>query len=473
MAIFKLIFIASMRAFPTMLLLLFFVIGCNKEQPLEQKPFPYQDMPLIRIQTNGVSINNESKIESGIQVLQHGNTVLDGKAGIEFRGSTSYRLFEKKSYGLEMLDAAGQVSGISILGMPKEEDWVLYGPYSEKSLLHNYLVYDWSNKMGRYASRTRWVELELNGQYEGVYILMEKIKRNGNRVDISKMDAGDITPGLITGGYMLKIDKAVGESGLDSWEGDATYLEPFSFRSNYGIHGELLNYPAYGPKQPAETYFIYSYPDPASITPEQKAYIQGYMVDFEASLSAEDFSGNTRAYSDFIDVGSFVDNFLLNEISANPDAYRLSTFLYKDRNGKLNAGPVWDFNLGFGNDGRSSSSGWIYQYNTNYPDDLWLVPFWWEKLMQDPQFRTAVKTRWFQLRNTIFEEDVLLSQIDEQVAFLKAQGAVERNFNRWKIIGVGVAFNSFVGATYDEEVDYLKSWISARISWMDGQIRNF
>ena len=93
--------------------------------------------------------------------------------------------------------------------------------------------------------------------------------------------------------------------------------------------------------------------------------------------------------------------------------------------------------------------------------------------MQDPQFRTAVKTRWFQLRNTIFDEDVLLSQIDEQVSFLKAQGAIDRNFNRWKIIGVGVAFNSFVGATYEEEVEYVKSWLSARLQWMDGQISDF
>ena len=460
--------------FSRILFLLFLIVSvsCNKDSVVD-KPYPYQEMTLIRINTSGESINNNNKIPASFELIKNGNTIESASIGIEYRGSTSYRLFEKKSYGFQFQNSAGSSISQMILDLPKDEDWILYGPYSEKSLLHNFLVYDWSNKMGRYASRTRWVELEINGQYEGVYILMEKIKRNGNRVDISKMEATDITPGLITGGYILKVDKAVGESGLDSWEGDATYLEPFSFRSNYGIHGELLNYPAFGPKQPAETYFIYSYPDPASITPEQKAYIQGFMADFEAVLSAEDFSGNTRAYSDFIDVGSFIDNFLLNEISANPDAYRLSTFLYKDRNGKLNAGPVWDFNLGFGNDGRSSSSGWIYQYNTNYPDDLWLVPFWWEKLMQDPQFRTAVKTRWFQLRNTIFEEDVLLSQVDEQVEFLKAQGAVERNFNRWKIIGVGVAFNSFVGATYDEEVDYLKSWISARLSWMDGQIRNF
>ena len=428
---------------------------------------------MIRINTSGDAIKNDNKISASFELIKNGNTIESASIGIEYRGSTSYRLFEKKSYGFQFQNSAGSSISQMILDLPKDEDWILYGPYSEKSLLHNYLVYDWSNKMGRYASRTRWVELELNGMYEGVYILMEKIKRNSNRVDISKIDVTDITPGLVTGGYIIKIDKAVGESGLDSWEGDATYLEPFSFRSNYGVNGQLLDYPAFGPKQPAETYFIYSYPGPANITPEQRAYIQGYMADFEAALAAEDFTSNNRIYADFIDVDSFVDNFLLNEISANPDAYRLSTFLFKDRNGKLNAGPVWDFNLGFGNDGRSRSDGWIYQYNTNYPDDLWLVPFWWEKLMQDPQFRTAVKTRWFQLRNTIFDEDVLLSQIDEQVSFLKAQGAIDRNFNRWKIIGVGVAFNSFVGATYEEEVEYVKSWLSARLQWMDGQISDF
>ena len=163
----------------------------------------------------------------------------------------------------------------------------------------------------------------------------------------------------------------------------------------------------------------------------------------------------------------------MNELSGNPDAYRLSTFLHKDKEGKLNMGPIWDFNIAFGNDGRSSSEGWVYLYNENYPDDLWLIPFYWEKFTQDQTFRDAVKVRWNELKGTSFSTANLHAKIDAYITELESGDAINRNYQKWDVLGEELIFNSFVGETYQDEIDYLKGWIEDRINWMDAQIQTF
>jgi len=449
--------------------LVLFLASCGSD-PKPVLP-AFTGISYIQINTGSADIGYEQKAPATMVILQDGLTVFESAIGIEIRGATSSG-FEKKSFAIETRNPDGSDKSVSVLGMPTESDWILYAPYSEKSLLNNYLAYNWSNAIGQYAVRTSWVEVEINGQYEGLYLFMEKIKRDQDRVNVQKLTTADNAPDMISGGYILKIDKAVGEAPAGGWP-DATYLPEYSFRSDFGVDGQLLNYPAFNGKQSAETYFIYSYPKPEDISADQQQYIQGFMRDFETALAQEDFSGSGRAYNAYIDVPSFVDHFLLNEITGNPDAYRLSTYLHKDRGGKIRMGPVWDFNIGFGNDGRSQPQLWIYQYNRFYGGDLWLVPFWWEKLLADPQFRSLVKTRWTQLRSGIFKTENLMNQIDNQVAFLKEEGAVTRNYDRWKVIGVPLPFNSYVGATYEDEVQYLKDWLTARIGWMDGEIASF
>jgi hypothetical protein len=201
------------------------------------------------------------------------------------------------------------------------------------------------------------------------------------------------------------------------------------------------------------------------------------MHDFETALANEDFSTPTRAYEDYIDVNSFVDYFILCEFTHNADAYRLSTFINKDRNGKLKMGPIWDMNLCYGEDGdsyRNSPATWIYQYNLNIPNDLWLVPFWWPKLLQDPLFRGKVKTRWTALRKNVLSNANIFNVIDAQVSILEKSGAKDRNFQKWPILGVKVPFNNDnVGQTYEEEVNFMKEWISQRLVWLDDQIALF
>ena len=373
---------------------------------------------------------------------------------------------------METWTASGEDFQTAILDFPIEEDWILHGPYADKTLVRNALIYDLSNRMGFYAVRTQLAELNLNGNYKGVYFFMEKIKRDRNRVNVLSLEPNQTDNSVISGGYILKIDKTAGDTEDSNFSGDFVYTEDLGFRSNYGTQGNVLGYEPYGNKRGEETYFLYEYPDPSRINQQQKDYIENYIREFEDALVNENFSG-PRAYEDYIDVASFVDFFILNELSANPDAYRLSTFMNKDRNGKLKMGPIWDFNLAFGNEARSQVEGWIYRYNENNPGDLWLVHFWWTKLMQDPQFRAAIKTRWNEVRGGALANTIITTRIDAWVAEMEANGALERNFNRWPITGQPVPFNDLVGQTYEQDVMLLKNWINARISWMDSQIQSW
>jgi hypothetical protein len=455
-------------------------LGCSGDDgPVTPTPDPDESgpensaIPYIAIDTQGNTIVNEPKVIAHMNVYISQTLQLSTPIGIEFRGSTSLRLFDKKSYGIETRDAADQDIQIEVLGFPEEEDWILQGPYSDKTLLRNVLIYQLSNEMGRYAPRTRFVEIEINGSYKGVYAFMEKIKRDGDRVDLERLTTADNDPAVVSGGYILKIDKTSGDTEDDDWSGDAAYSEFLGFRSDFDPTGNRISAPPYGPKQGPETYFLYEYPRNDNITDAQKAYIQQYISDFEEALLGDNFSIGQRTYLDYIDRESFVDFFILNELSANPDAYRLSTFMHKDRNGKLAMGPIWDFNLAFGNDGRSQTQTWIYRYNEIAPGDLWLVHFWWTRLMEDPEFRDAIKVRWNSLKSSLLNSNSINAMIDAHVQLLQENGGIERNYAKWPVIGVPLPFNSFVGATYEEEIQYTKDWISDRINWMDGEIQGF
>jgi len=338
--------------------------------------------------------------------------------------------------------------------------------------MYHYLAYNLYRQMGNYASRTQFVELEINNEYQGVYVFMEKLKRDVNRINLSPISAADPS-----GGYILKIDKTSGgdlgrvepvEFFETNWADDATYTEQISFRSNYDINGELIDFDPYGPpyhsEMPLETYFLYEYPKAEEITPEQKTYIQGYIDDFETALLTDDFGTEARTYTDFIDTDSFVDMFIINELCKNIDAYRLSTYLYKNLDGRLNIGPPWDFNIGFDTGGRIPNDGWVIDYNTYVESDPWMMPFWWPRLMEDPQFRAQVKTRWMELRGGVLSNSAMHAFIDETANYLIDNGGIERNYDKW---------DRGLNVDYQGSVNSLKTFMQDRANWMDSQINAF
>jgi spore coat protein CotH len=467
----------------TILIYLFSVaiISCSDNGPTNE-PIDLTEEPSINLESklpqlvvtlHDEEIVDEPKVPALLKVYEQGAVTYDGHIGIEYRGATSQALFPKKSYGVETWDASGNDIDADLLGFPEEEDWIFYGPYSDKTLIRNVFVFRLARNLGHYASRTRFSELYIDGNYLGVYVFMEKIKDDDNRLDLSGLDPDENSPEEITGGYILKIDKTSG----DPVPTNATYTEDLGFRSQYSVTGETLSYPPYGSKRGEETYFLYEDPAWEDISDPQKEYIQGYLNDFETALLDDtdgDFDGN-YTYTDYIDLDSFVDFFLLNELAHNADAYRISTFMYKDRGEKLHMGPVWDFNLSLGNDSqefRRSPETWIYQFNANFPGDTWLVPFWWTRLTEDPLFRSRVKERWQELRSTEWGNSSLQQLISDLTLPLIEDGAIERNFNLWDIFDEQIFGNPspLPGNNYDEEVDYMREWLEQRLTWMDSEI---
>ncbi len=424
--------------------------------------FTSSNLPIVVINTNGQTIPNEYKITADMGVIYNGagvrNNLTDpynnynGKIGIEIRGSSS-QMFPKKQYAVETRDALGNDLDVSLLGFPAESDWVLFAPYNDKSLMRDVLAYRIASDMGRYASRSKFCEVVLNGEYVGVYVLLEKVKRDANRVNIKKLEAADISGTALTGGYIIKIDKTDGE-GNDGWY------------SNY------LPYP----QSSFKTFYQYHYPKPEDIVQQQKTYIQQAIFNFETVMYySNNFSDQATGYPKYLDVDSFVDFILVNEVTKNVDGYRLSTYLYKNRddiNTKFFAGPVWDFNLGFGNanyyDGWKTT-GWEIEYLTDYLTNMqgeyFLTPFWWKKLYNDNDFRNKVYARWQIFKNQKLNSAQIIGYVDSLTVLLDESKT--RNFAKWPVLGEWVWPNYYVGQTFEQELTYLKSWINSRLTWLD------
>lgn len=471
--------------FPLFFLLL--LSGCKKEidDPSgEVAKFAVEigdsKIPYIQITTK-TQILNEPKVSGSMTIYNDKISILKTPIGIEYRGSSSFRVSDKKSYGFETRDDAGNNIDLEIEGFPAESDWILTGDVFRASshtiydptLMHHYIGYELFRRMGGYSSRSKFVELEINGTYLGVYILMEKLKRGPDRIDISKLLPTDTDTATVTGGYILKIDKTAGSDitghPLDyynnNWNDDLKYTEHNSFRSKYDIFSRLMTINPYGStsNKYLETYFLYEYPSADVINAAQKAYIQNYMNGFEAALLADDFNSDKRTYTKYIDRKSFIDYFILNEVVGNIDAYRLSTYMYKDRGGKLKMGPVWDLNIGYNLQNRVPFNDWIINYNTYVTSDAWMLPFWWKRLMEDPQFRSELKVRWTELRANVLSTENVLGLTTQTAEYLTTNNAIKRNFTKW----TGITVN------YSSSVNDMNTWLSNRLAWMDSKILAF
>jgi hypothetical protein len=465
---------------------LLLLLSCRDPDPQVNPDFAIEigqsEIPYLVVDTQNKPINFEPGTSASLKIFEKKQLIQEQPIAIEFRGKTSYRLSDKKGYNLEAKDGAGNDLEVSFFGFPPDEDWRLIGHvvnFQEKfifdrTLMYNYVAYEISRSIGKYASRCKFVELELNGEYQGVYVFTERIKRNDNRINIKSLNSSSTN---ITGGYILSIDKAtVGQEGIglplsyfdDNWDDDARYTSQNSFRSQYDINRNLITFAPFGPPYHAnktlETYFLYEYPQAENITVSQKEYIANYIHQFETALINDNFASGVRTYTNFIDRSTFVDYFIINELCRNVDAFRLSTYLQKDRDGKLAMGPVWDFDIGFDNGGRVPINNWVVNYNTYVKDDAWMMPFWWPRLLEDPQFRTEVKQRWSTLRAGVLSNTALNQLITNTATYLKTNGAVKRNYDKW---------DKGIGVNYDQSVDDLQEFLQQRALWMDVTIGNF
>jgi hypothetical protein len=356
--------------------------------------------------TPGTSDPTDSPYNGTMQVHLHGHSTL---------------LMPKKPYKVKLNSKA------SLLGMPSNKNWILLANYDDKALTRNYVALELSKRLGMpWTPRSVFVELFLNGQYEGNYELTEEVEIDKNRVNITEMDDTDNSGKALTGGYLLEID------GYQD--------EDFVFTTSIGVPFGLQD------------------PDPA--TPEQSSYIQSYVQQSEDALYSSTFNDPTTGWPAYFDQDTLVNWYLVNEIMGNNDAaFFSSDYVYKDKNNPLlYMGPVWDFDISSGN----------VNYNAIVNPDIWWVgtnASWYSRLFQDPNFTNAVIARWKQVKAS--QLDTLPAFIDQTAAYLDQ--SQQNNFQRWPILSETVWPNSEVAGSYQGEVDFLKSWLTQRVAWMDSQ----
>ena len=426
------------------------------DDPMAEKT----NLPLLIIETQGQTIVNEPKITVSLKVIDNGpgklNGFLDdatdyeGIIGIEVRGQSS-QMFPKKSYGVELRNKAGADTSVSLLGMPAEADWVFSAPFSDKTMLRNAITYELGRKMGpTWQPRYKWCEMYLNGSYNGVYMLIEKIKRGADRVDVNKLKPDEIAGDNLTGGYIVKVDKIADLSS-------AEYFYTYPTNRYYNAR----NYA-----------FTYVYPKYNEIANQQNTYIKEYLTVLENTLNGSSFKDPVNGFRKYMDLNSFVDFQIINEFGNNVDGYRYSTYFYKKKDsdgGKLFAGPLWDFDLCYGNVDYSptnlATNKWLYP---NFGPNDGFPMHWWARLMEDENYRYTFSSRWKAMRAGPFNTDSIMDDIDNHVKYLGE--AINRNYARWPELWQYQWPNAFVGTTYEAEIDYLKNWMKARLTWLDGSI---
>ena len=459
------------------------------------------DLPIMFIDTKQrcLDYNVTQKIPATIKVLDGKiNNVADSSKaiqydiGIKVRGNSS-ATYPKPSYTVEFYDSTGKDMNVSLLGLPPSDDWVLHGPYVDKSMVRNSFGHWLFRQTGHYSPRTKHFDLYINGRYRGVYELTERIKRGKYRIDVGELKETDIEGQNLTGGYIWEFDQKWNRN-----RGDPV----MDFKTSDG-HKVVLRYPRR-----------------EKITNEQKEYIQNYLSELDA-LYKGDKSGS--GYEKYVDIVSAADYILHLELTTNADPYfAYNFFMYKPKDetdkqgnktaGKINLGPPWDFeitlcnnthpeNHEINNDDSTSLptyencfvEGW--EINRVYKNIglggiqpiKWLLEMW-----KDSVFQTEMKKRWAELRSGVWHTKTMDAYLDSMKTYLK--NAADRNFKRWPNLGKGSGSNDdkdlepikncqetkmrgnsvFMGGfnadTWDGEFEHLRKKTKERMAWMDEQL---
>ncbi len=466
------------------------------------------DLPIIFIDTKKQCLDNKltAKIPATMKVLDGPtNNVADSAKGtfydigIKVRGQSS-AMFPKPGYSIEVREYQGSDTSsvdVSLFGLPPADDWVLHGPYVDKSMLRNALAYWLFRQAGRYAPRTKHFDLYINGVYRGVYVMVEKIKRGKYRVNVSKLKEDDLAGDSLTGGYIWAFDKVgtnTGGGGSDNQGG----IEAEGFNTSDGLN------------------VILHYPKKDKIQKQQEEYLKNYLNDLEALFKN---GKNGDGYEKYVDLGSAVDYVLHQEVTNNGDSYWCSFFLHKPKNktnkegvyteGKVTLGPPWDFNLAMSNGGMMGYGGgnsWQIESSSKAPQQgggggMWggwggggmsslKAPNWLVQMWKRSDYQSELKKRWAELRSGVWHTKVMDAYLDSMKVYLK--NAADRNFKRWPNLGKssgqgdkdpepmkycssssgsgGFGMGGNNANTWDGEVEHLRTKMKERMQWMDQKL---
>jgi len=393
------------------------------------------DFPLVVINTDEYGIPHKHiRVKAYMGIIDNGPgnfnhpddsfNIYEGDISIEVRGQSSGE-FPKQSYRFETIHTVDTVikdTNVVLLDMPVDNDWILFGPFTDKSQIRNKMVYDLGTMLGSYQTRSKFCELIINGEYLGLYRLSETIKRDENRVNIKKLREEEISGTDLTGGYIMRYDK--GPGGL-----------------------QIV------------------YPKEDKIQPEQTEYINSFVNEYNSVLFSNDFMDPDIGFRKYICDSSLVNYLIINELTKNADAYIISTYFYKDRadvDNRIKFGPLWDYDLAFGNTTFQEGNltyNWQFEYNTKLNIT---------RIMQDEDFAQLFMERWNELREGPLHTDSLLYYIDSLVSYIEKPR--ERNYNVWPVIDDYLFFPNYVAQTYEEEIQTIKDWLTTRVQWIDENI---
>jgi hypothetical protein len=422
------------------------------------------DLPIVVIDGYGLGkpLDKEVYFDAAVMVFEPAGgasslAVLPNiatRAGYHVRGQSSAN-FPQTPYKVEFWDNANADADYALLGMGSDSDWALIPPYYDRALVRNPFVYELGRELGLQAPATRFAEVYLNFEarplaetdYQGIYWISETIKNNKVRTNLKQLDETHTMLPEISGGYIFKFDQAAAEEPIL----ECTGSDPIS--GGFGGPGGGMG----------GTCFVdLEVVDPEPLNLEQETWLTGYVQELHDTLHLEPIGD----YTQFIDVPSFVDYLIVNELTRNVDAYVRSAYYHKDRDGKLTAGPLWDYNFSLAVGGATTidpAGGFQYDGTRN-------VNNWYPKLVTDPAFMTLVKARYAELR----QGPLATAALDQRITALAAPlaNAVVRDYAKWPVASV-ISQGGFVRGptveTWEGQVQALRDFVAARLTWMDAQ----
>ena len=437
------------------------------------------NLPIVFIDVDGKMILREERITAKIKIIDNGTgktnyadlathpdqkVDYEGYISLKYRGNSSFNSSDKKPYGFKTiakpLEEGGKKVKVSLLGLGKDNDWVLLAPFADKSMIRDVLTFELGRPYLDWVPSSRHVEVVVDGKYYGIYILTERPGKGKNRLNLH--DPGE-DGGDLTGDWRVEIDR-------DD--------EDHYYRSKYHPYGR------YGMVDNTK-YITYQYDDPeyedfADLPAGTEKAIQKSIDDMEDCFAGDNYKNPVNGYRKYIDVTSFIDYMLSTEFTFNVDGYRLSSHMYKysetrAKNEGLNSRwkcTLWDFNIALGNaDYYKGSRTDLWQYDMNSREtDNQLVPFWWKRLIDDPAYQTDLKARWAEYREGQYADHRIEAKIDSLATLLTSGGAMERNEAAWGMFGRYVWPNAYVGYSFNDEISYLKRWIKSRLTFMDKEL---
>jgi hypothetical protein len=375
---------------------------------------------------------------------------LASRVGFHLRGQST-AMFDKKPYRLELRKFDDSDRHVPLLGMPQESDWALRGAFADKALIRDAFFYGLGADMGMASPRFAFLELFKNldggplseSDYEGVYLIVETIKNSPSRTDLKQLHETDTSLSDITGGYIFKFEWSAAEEPILECPGTASCWSDL----------EVV--------------------DPVPLVSEQERWLADHLYAFSQALHAPSFSDPVDGYAPYIDMASFVDQIVVNELGREFDSYIRSAYFYKDRGGVIFAGPLWDYNLVFGVGLASMYSnmepaGWTYEANQGRPSPS---NDWFNRLLEDPAFESALHQRWQMLRAGLLSDAALTARIDALAAPLS--NAAARNFERWPNLTSPKIemFDTPTAPTWEGQVQFVRDWLAERVAWLDSQWR--